>query len=129
MRDRLAVHDSFAVDLERRKCGVRIAAIIATACECDEFSRMRNDVQNRLRERRTGRAHECDVAHPRDRGCIGDSHLLGGNDPHQSLSRITTAEAIVAVCVIVRWIRDTLRLAGKWAYGSRKSKIGFPLRS
>ena len=82
-----------------RERGKDVAAIVAGSGDADDAA-LTPVAWNERGNRDTGVAHQRDLAAVRDLLGVERAHTLGVEDDH--CSRMTTAAAIVAVCVIVR---------------------------
>ncbi len=102
----------FAAEFGER--GERIAAVIPRPCERDRAPRAWDERADRFGDRAAGGAHQRGLAEPLATARVGRAHLRCVERAHQPFrSRTTTAAAVAAVCVIVRWIASTRASSGR----------------
>ncbi len=119
--------DPLAIGFELRQRGEDVAAVVAASGDADHAS-LRGVRAHEMRDGAARASHELRRAVARAGGRVEGAHRVGGEDAHQA-SSTTTAAAVVAVCVMVRWIVFTPRCAARFADASSSTSAGLPLAS
>ncbi len=105
------IDDAFDLRIDPGERRERVSAVVAGSREGDGAARARRGGPEGVRDPRARVAHQDDLARARAGPRVDGAHLLRRQEAHRR-SRITTADAVRRVCVIVRWMASTPKRFG-----------------